>query len=242
MPAAGSIVPAESDLLCEACGYTLNGLPRDGNCPECGTPISMSFGDHRAPSQVEQAPSAATFVRTTAAVLLRPRRFYRTLATRFDSVASTRFAQAHRIIAAGFFGAAAAGHLIWGALSAGGRPRTAAVLVLILSFAAFAYVLLRGLSTLAAWLSAIEARYWGMRLPHPIVRRALRFHSACYLPVSMLACAIVWLHLLLLRIGWIDFTFGTTYLYTLCGAVIISAGYLFWMYWIAMRSMMYANR
>jgi hypothetical protein len=242
MPAAGSIVPAETDLLCEACGYTLNGLPRDGNCPECGTPISQSIGDHREPAAVERSPSLQTFVRTTAAVLLRPRVFYRTLATRFDSATAARFSQVHRVIAATLFGLAAGGHVLWGGASAGLNIPLAAVMLLILSCAALAYALLQTVSALAAWLSAIEARYWGMRLPHAIVKRGLQFHAACYLPVSLVACAIIWGHLLLLRNGAVDRSWATAYLYTLCGTVVASAGYLFWMYWIAMRSMMYANR
>lgn len=28
-----------SDRPCDKCGYNLNGLPKDGNCPECGQPI-----------------------------------------------------------------------------------------------------------------------------------------------------------------------------------------------------------
>ncbi len=99
-----------------------------------------------------------------------------------------------------------------------------------------------GVTALAAWLSAIEAKYWGMRLPHSVVRRGLQFHSACYLPVATLAVVIVYGHLLLLSAHLAGPSGGTAYLYTLCAAVIVSAVYLFVMYWIAMKNMMYANR
>src|SRR5439155_6058558 len=42
-------IPAEADLLCEFCGYTLNGLPAESNCPECGMPIASSLGQKRTP-------------------------------------------------------------------------------------------------------------------------------------------------------------------------------------------------
>ena len=105
-----------------------------------------------------------------------------------------------------------------------------------------AYATLRGVATLAAWLSAIESAFWGMRLPQQIVKRGLQFHAACYFPVGLFAVAIVWGYAALLQLGTLAYTSATYYLYVLCGAVILSAGYLFRMYWIAMRNMMYANR
>ncbi len=47
--------PAESDLLCEFCGYILNGLQAtQGNCPECGKPTADSVEPgHRVDSPIE---------------------------------------------------------------------------------------------------------------------------------------------------------------------------------------------
>jgi hypothetical protein len=243
MPRVAPVVPAETDLLCEQCGYTLNGLPETGNCPECGDPISNSLGHERAAAEVERDPTVRALVATTAQVITRPRAFYRTLATRRDSMAAAHFANVHRIIAGALFGLAAAGHVSWLAASTRGIEIDAGSFVVLLASAGLlSYAALRGVTALAGWLSAIEARYWGMRLPHAIVKRGLAFHSAAYLPVGLLAVTVVWGHLLLLDNHLLDFRADTYYLYTLCGLVIVSAIYLFQMYWIAMRNMRYANR
>jgi len=41
------MVPAENDLLCEGCGYTLNGLPDDGRCPELTDAVDLAVGVYR---------------------------------------------------------------------------------------------------------------------------------------------------------------------------------------------------
>jgi hypothetical protein len=35
--------PVASELRCAGCGYDLRGLPRNGRCPECGTPVVASL-------------------------------------------------------------------------------------------------------------------------------------------------------------------------------------------------------
>ncbi|MHC5023866.1 MAG: hypothetical protein ACYTGG_08130 [Planctomycetota bacterium] len=37
----------DTTLACVDCGYDLRGLPEDGHCPECGTPIARSVGGDR---------------------------------------------------------------------------------------------------------------------------------------------------------------------------------------------------
>ena len=55
MTRVAPVVPAETDLLCERCGYVLNGLPADGRCPECGTPLDESVNYRRHPPAWERA-------------------------------------------------------------------------------------------------------------------------------------------------------------------------------------------
>jgi hypothetical protein len=245
MPRVAPVVPDESDLLCEGCGYILNNLPTSGNCPECGKPIEQSVGEHRGLSAFEQHPSTSSFIDTTLAVIFRPTHFFRTLATRSHSRGATTFANIHLAIGCVLFFAAAGGHLRW--LLQTIRfpvwlpPGRSATAFMVLGFPLLILIIF-ALTKLATWLSAIEARYWGMRLPYSVVGRGLQFHTAHYLPVGSLAAMVVWGYQALLEARLADQRLDEIYLYTLCGVVVLSASYLFGTYWIAMRNMMFANR
>jgi hypothetical protein len=236
--------PEETDFLCENCGYRLNGLPETVNCPECGRPVAESVDDRRSLSGFEERSGLSSFLTTTLVILLRPRRFFRHILTRTGHPAAEWFAHWHRVTAALLFGLAAAGHVWWMMENRMIRNRTlsSASLVLPLWFAAGIFLLLVGVTRLAGWLSSIEGRFWGMRLPPPAVARALRFHSACYLPVGLLAVAIVWGYRFLIKSGVLDVRSILWYPWTLSAAVVVSAAYLFWQYVIAMRAIRFANR
>src|SRR5579862_9472689 len=114
MASAAASVPAETDMLCERCGYVLNGLPPDSRCPECGVPIAESDAGRRHVPEWEQGGSAQPlrrFLRTTVEVVLRPTHFYRTFATRVPREASRRFATINWLLASCLFGVAAVGHM-----------------------------------------------------------------------------------------------------------------------------------
>jgi hypothetical protein len=96
-------------------------------------------------------------------------------------------------------------------------------------------------TSLAARLSAWEAAYRGMRLPHQVVVRGLQYHSAHYLPVALLAFTTVAGYQILLATHVLTELSAPRYLYILCAEVILSAGYLFSTYWKGMRNMMFAN-
>ncbi len=70
------------------------------------------------------------------------------------------------------------------------------------------------------------------------------YHAAHYLPVALLAAATVIPYHIMVTIkgAWSANATMDLYVYGLCAEVIISAGYLFYTYWIGMRNMMYANR
>lgn len=235
-----TVVPAESDILCESCGYTLNGLPETGNCPECGVPIEQSLGSHRHLSPFETDPNFKTFVQTTRQLIFHTSEFFRTITVRTASTRVKLFARIHSIITTVIFMLVVTGHSLW-LFELFSMDRRYIFAVVLLGGPVL-FLLMAMITRLATWLSAIEAKYWGMRLPYPVVARGLAFHAAHYLPVGLLANAVVWGYRLLIALEWTDHRSDTRYLYSLSIVVLLSAGYLFRTYWIAMRNMMHANR
>lgn len=63
----------EFTLLCESCGYTIDGLPHAGNCPECGAPIAGSLPAHRPGTPWQQRRTAVNWWHTVALLMSRPR-------------------------------------------------------------------------------------------------------------------------------------------------------------------------
>lgn len=241
MTRAGVIVPDETSVLCEGCGYTLDGLPPSGDCPECGLPIAASTGaDGRALPAWEDPAAGGTFRRfwkTTAEVVFHTGRFYRTLATRRDNHAAFTFARAHWALSAILLAAALSIHVD---LFQSFVLRNSWLLFTLLAPATFCFIW--GTTTLAARLSAWEAAYRGLRLPTPVVLRALYYHAAHFLPVALLAFATVGINRLIVRFHP-DFALQSVrYLLFLCVEVVAAAGYLFKTYWTGMRNTMYANR
>ncbi|HTW94102.1 MAG TPA: hypothetical protein VMD30_04860, partial [Tepidisphaeraceae bacterium] len=116
MPWTAATIPDDADLLCESCGYTLKGLPLEGQCPECGRPICQSTGTHRLAPLWEQSAEYTLFRRffaTTLALILHPRRFYRTFQTRGPIKSSAQFAHIHWTIISILFALTAFYHLDW---------------------------------------------------------------------------------------------------------------------------------
>lgn len=247
MSRVAPIVPAESDILCEGCGYTLNGLPEDGRCPECGKPLAESIDAARtAPAwEHSEVHRPAAFVRTTAAVVFKTTAFYRTLATRLNVRPAHNFARLHWILASILLGATGVMHLrLMGAMTyASGRPYPPPLFLLVtLIGIILIYLFLSGVTWLAAKLTNWEATYRGLRLPISVVLRGMYYHAAHYLPVALLALATVNGYCILRYHGVVDGRWDIRYLYVLGGEIVVAAIYLFQTYWIGMRNMMYANR
>src|SRR5688572_19801159 len=108
MTRVAPIPPGESDLLCEFCGYTLNGLSQESNCPQCGMVIAASLGSKRRPPRWET--SRWSFIATTVQIIFRPTEFFSGVTARGDMARAARFGHLHWIIAAVLFGIAGAVH------------------------------------------------------------------------------------------------------------------------------------
>lgn len=242
-----TMVPDDNDLLCERCGYVLNGLSDDSRCPECGQPIADSRPEHRRPAPWEDPadvrPASVRFAATTAAVVFQPSGFFRHLQVRRHNRQARQFAWLHWALASLIGGAAVWLHLVW---FADVTRRKIEPLELALSFLIppAIWLLVLGTNALAAWLTYREATWRGLRMPLRAVRRGLYYHAPHYVPPALALLIIVGVMHLLCQfdvVGYWSATTAIVYLYTLSGAVVIGAGYLFWTYWIAMRNIMFAN-
>lgn len=65
----------EYTLLCERCGYVVEGLPTEGACPECGKPIAESLPERRMGTVWQRnKPGLWTLARSWYACLVHPAR------------------------------------------------------------------------------------------------------------------------------------------------------------------------
>ncbi len=70
----------EFTLLCERCGYVVEGLPPEGACPECGKPIVESLPERRPGTIWQNRSEPRPFLRTLIQTLLHPIRTLETIA------------------------------------------------------------------------------------------------------------------------------------------------------------------
>ncbi len=64
----------EYTLLCERCGYVVEGLPADGACPECGKAIAESLPERRVGTPWQRRQTRSSLVHTWIVTLLKPAR------------------------------------------------------------------------------------------------------------------------------------------------------------------------
>lgn len=67
-------------LLCERCGYVVDGLPEEGVCPECGREIEKSLPSNRPGTPWQQHPSIRSMLATSWTTVWHPVRTLDTLA------------------------------------------------------------------------------------------------------------------------------------------------------------------
>ena len=61
-------------MLCERCGYVVEGLPEDGPCPECGRPIADSLPERRTGTPWQRRSGVGAALATGLLVATQPKR------------------------------------------------------------------------------------------------------------------------------------------------------------------------
>jgi predicted RNA-binding Zn-ribbon protein involved in translation (DUF1610 family) len=72
-------------LLCERCGYVVEGLATQGACPECGKPIAESLPERRLGTAWQRGGSSRRLLRTAVDSLLAPSRSLSVMRIDLDS-------------------------------------------------------------------------------------------------------------------------------------------------------------
>jgi len=72
----GKHVPDEFVLLCETCGYEIEGLPAEGACPECGRQVGSSPHGLRPGTRWQRDPKWSSLFSTWRMTLRNPRRVF----------------------------------------------------------------------------------------------------------------------------------------------------------------------
>lgn len=221
----------------------LTGLPEEGVCPQCGSPVELSTRHSgRQQTDWEDSPSMGNFFSVCSAVLLTPWRFFQQLSTTGDVASQDSFIFMVRLVSIVPLACAVSIHLSWvDSIRTDPWFGGLGLLEMIPLFALGIYFLHKGLTVVAAWLTVWEASFLGMRLPYAVVMRTLAYHATTFLPTSLFFSATIIGYHVLVHMGVLTLATAPTYLYVLAAEVVIAAVYLFYTYWLAMWSVRFAN-
>lgn len=74
----------DATLLCEQCGYVLEGLDEGGACPECGQKIAESLPSRRMGTPFQVSPGWRGFLRQSQMLMLRPAELFGSMRVESD--------------------------------------------------------------------------------------------------------------------------------------------------------------
>ncbi len=165
-------------LLCESCGYPLDGLAPAGDCPECGDPVAASDPRRRTGPLWARRPGPGAWVDVVVDLIARPTRFFRKMRVDGSNVLPRLYLLTVACVGGGGWSVA---ELAWNGRSAlwawvGGM--LAAKSVLLLSYTEAGGV-------------AFFSRQRGWRVPFSVAERVVCYASPGWLPA---AAALIVVH------------------------------------------------
>lgn len=236
----------EYTLLCERCGYVIEGLPTGGACPECGKPIAESLPERRTGSAWQQRPRTGSLWRTWPAVLATPNRTLDTLAV--GNPDDRRLARLSGVWAA----AIPCGAIVLALGVEGLRTRETGVLAYIglaVAAAAAMWLGVRALIGVETKGLQVIGRTRGFRVT-PAIAATITAHGAVGWVIAGTGVAIAVVgpftaHLINTTGGAIDGPVGRFgALSVVLGLLLAACGFLFFetFAWLGLRRLKYANR
>lgn len=177
----------EYTLLCERCGYVVEGLATEGACPECGKPIAESLPERRAGTAWQREPSAANLLRTWGMSLRHPIRTLDVLAEK--PAADTRLRRWTLLAAALLL---SIGYWQYGAINiVREEPLSGLVLIVLVLICTLAvWPVLLGLTLVETWGLGVISKARGFRIPLN-TRRAITAHGCVgWLLAGVVVCVV----------------------------------------------------